>query len=356
MKVLLLSRYSREGASSRVRMYQYMPYLEAYDVKITVSPLFNKNYLDYYYKTNKKSIQTVFFSYLLRLIRLTTTYKYDLLWVEKELFPYLPAWGEVIINTLKIPYIVDYDDAVFHNYDLNRNNIVRTILSNKIDLVMRKAALVIVGNDYLRERAQRAGAKRIELLPSVVDAERYKIGSTHNGKSFTIGWIGSPSTTRYVKYVESALSSICARSNAKLVLVGAGEITLNNVQFDKKGWSEESEVNDIQTFDVGIMPLPDMPWERGKCGYKLIQYMACGCPVVASPVGVNRQIVENGVNGFLVSTMDEWLHALRTLRDDPALRERMGRAGRNKVEMQYCIQVTVPRLVQLLRNAAIHIN
>jgi glycosyltransferase involved in cell wall biosynthesis len=99
------------------------------------------------------------------------------------------------------------------------------------------------------------------------------------------------------------------------------------------------------------MPLADGPWERGKCGYKLIQYMACGLPVVASPVGVNREIVEHGVNGFLADTADEWVRALAMLRDDPELRIRMGRAARHKVESGYCLQVHAPRLVEMLKSA-----
>ena len=117
-------------------------------------------------------------------------------------------------------------------------------------------------------------------------------------------------------------------------------------------WSEEKEVADIQCFDVGIMPMPDDPWARGKCGYKLIQYMACGRPVVASPVGANQQIVEDGVNGFLAATTADWVRALCTLRDSSDLRERMGKAGRFKVETQYCIQVTAPRLLSLLHSGS----
>ncbi len=117
-------------------------------------------------------------------------------------------------------------------------------------------------------------------------------------------------------------------------------------------WSEQTVAQDIARLDVGIMPLVDAPFERGKCGYKLIQYMACGLPVVASPVGVNRQIVEHGVNGFLAETPEQWATALRTLCADPALRARMGAAGRRKVEQHYSLQVTAPRLVQILRRAA----
>jgi glycosyltransferase involved in cell wall biosynthesis len=133
-----------------------------------------------------------------------------------------------------------------------------------------------------------------------------------------------------------------------MIMVGAGDANMKRSFCEVKPWSEVSEVTDLQRFDAGIMPLPDDPWKRGKCGYKLIQYMACGIPVVASPVGVNKEIVDHGVNGFLAETTTEWIEALRILRDNPDLRRRMGAAGRRKVEQRYCLQVTAPRLHKLI--------
>jgi glycosyltransferase involved in cell wall biosynthesis len=132
--------------------------------------------------------------------------------------------------------------------------------------------------------------------------------------------------------------------------VGSGQVQLDGVPTDIRPWSEETEAADIQGFDVGIMPMPDDPWTRGKCGYKLVQYMACGRPVVASRAGVNPEIVEDGVNGFLAATTSDWVHAFNALRENPALRKRMGRSGLVKVETNYCLEVTVPRLASLLRS------
>ena len=133
-------------------------------------------------------------------------------------------------------------------------------------------------------------------------------------------------------------------------VVGSGQIDLDGVPMSIIPWSEETEVDHIQDFDIGIMPLPDSQWEQGKCGYKLIQYMACGKPVVASPVGANRKIVEHGVNGFLAGSTEEWLEALTVLRDNSDLRKKMGTAGRKKVEKRYCIQVTARRLLSILQS------
>jgi glycosyltransferase involved in cell wall biosynthesis len=131
--------------------------------------------------------------------------------------------------------------------------------------------------------------------------------------------------------------------------VGSGPLDLPGVPIEIVNWSEASETAQLHGFDIGIMPLTDDPWARGKCGFKLIQYMACGLPVVASPVGVNCQIVEHGGNGYLAGTEAEWVSALTTLLDDAALRERLGRAGRLKVEQRYCLQKTGPELAALLQ-------
>jgi glycosyltransferase involved in cell wall biosynthesis len=352
MKILLLSRYDYTGASSRVRFYQYVPYLEKHGIEVSAAPLFGSKYLAHYYQSGSKAYWEIVKSFFARVVHLSKSRRFDIVWIEKELFPFLPAWGERLLSLLGIPYIVDYDDAIFHNYDLNSRGLVRLLLRNKIDLVMRRASLVIAGNEYLAGRAIVAGAKRVDWLPSVVDANRYFAAPPSPRNRFTIGWIGSPSTAPYLKLVEPSLTKACAATGAQVVLVGAGGPELTGVPFEVRQWSEQSEVADIQSFDVGIMPLPDSPWERGKCGYKLIQCMACGIPVVASPVGINSKIVTHGVNGFLAQTMDEWTNALITLLNDQKMRREMGLAARRAVESEYSLQVTAPRLLSFFLSVA----
>lgn len=352
MKILLLSRYGELGASSRVRNYQYMPYLEANGFSITVAPLLDNEYLAALYAHKGIDWWHICRSYCKRLSHLLSIRRYDLIWIEKELFPFTPAWAEIFLSHLSTPYIVEYDDATFHRYDMNSNNLVRIFLRNKIDIVMRRSAMVIVGNEYLAERARVAGATRIEYIPSVIDLERYILTSQSRNSIFTVGWIGAPVTAQYLHLVRSALAEVFQGGKGRLVLVGSGQIELKGVPTEFRRWSEKTEIEDLQSFDVGIMPLPDEPWERGKCGYKLIQYMACGKPVVASPVGINKQIVEEKVNGFLATTEDNWINALISLRDDQILRERMGIAGRKKVEANYCLQITAPRLAELLHSVS----
>jgi glycosyltransferase involved in cell wall biosynthesis len=217
---------------------------------------------------------------------------------------------------------------------------------------MRGAALVVVCNQYLADRAARTGARRIERVPTVVDLARYPVPAAPANETFTIGWIGTPWTARYLELVRPALREVCAGGRARFVAIGAGPLAWNDVPVEIVPWSEATEVNNLQRLDVGIMPLPDSPFERGKCGLKLIQYMACGRPVVASPVGVNRDIVRDGVNGFTATGEQDWVTALSRLRDEPALRKRMREVGRGIVEEQFSLEVTAPRLADLLRSAA----
>jgi glycosyltransferase involved in cell wall biosynthesis len=340
-----LSRYGRLGSTSRVRFYQYQEYLAAHGVELTVQPFLEDEYIRRLYGNLRQSPVFIARAYLRRLGVLFQARQYDLAWVEKELFPWLPAWFEAL---LPVPYLVDYDDAVFHRYDLHRNGLVRAVLGRKIDAVMRRAALVAAGNAYIADRARQAGAGRIEHLPTVIDMRRYQPAPDRGSGPFRIGWIGAPVTAPYLQQVREPLETVCADGDAVVTMVGGRADLGSRVPLEFREWREADEVSEIQRFDIGIMPLPDEPFERGKCGYKIIQYMGCGLPVVASPVGVNRTIVEHGVNGFLAESQADWVQAVQALRADPALRRRMGAAGRAKVAQHYSLQTTAPQLLQMM--------
>ena len=353
MRLLLLSRYGRLGASSRLRSYQYLPYLESQGIEITVAPLLGDDYVTGLYQ-GRVPLASVMKSYWTRWQWLRRVTEFDAVWVEKEMLPWIPAGLELGGFPKDIPLIADYDDAVFHRYDQHRRAIVRTVLGRKIDAVMRRANVVMAGNEYLANRARQAGAQRVEMLPTVVDTERYQIRPPPESPTITIAWMGSPATAHYLHRLAPVLPALAATHPIRWVAVGANPAQLKSLPFTVLPWTEASEVADIQPFDIGIMPLPDEPFERGKCGYKLIQYMACGKPVVASPVGVNSVIVRNGVEGFLASSTDEWIASLQKLVDDSALRKQMGQAGRVRVEAEYSLQVTVPKLERLLRSVMIN--
>ncbi len=351
MKILALTRYSRRGASSRLRTYQYVPHLETSGIHVDVSPLFGDSHLETIYSGRGARPADIGTAYLKRTSSLVEARKYDLVWIEKEVFPFLPAFAERILGWSGIPYIVDFDDAVFHRYDRHPNALTRRALSGKIAAVMSSAACVVAGNEYLAEYARRAGARRVEIIPTVIDLDRYPLVPSAENEVFTVGWIGTPVTAKYLSALVDPLRRLSETGRLRLVVVGA-EIEMDGVEIDCRPWSVGTEFDEISHFDAGIMPLPDTPWERGKCGYKLIQYLAAGKPVVASPVGANRSIVEEGISGYLAGSLGEWSISLAALRDNAGLRSRMGGEGRKQVERAYCLQVTAPRLAGLIQDVA----
>ncbi len=352
MRLLLLSKYGRQGASSRLRSYQYLPFLKNQGFNIDIAPLFDDSYIINLY--TGRSRKGIIKSYATRIIQVLKSRKYDLIWIEKEILPWLPPWGEELLSAFNIKYIVDYDDAIFHRYDLIPNKLIKKIMGRKIDNIMKKASIVIAGNEYIAKRAVCAGAKKVEIIPTVIDLKRYPMDKNpatkySQKKRFAIGWIGSPITAPFLYNIYPALKKFCANNNAHVVTIGAGDLNMKDIITKDYPWSEQTEVCRIKTFDVGIMPLPDTPWTRGKCGYKLIQYMACGKPVIASAVGANLTIVDNDKNGFLVNSDTEWINALTTLCENNILQRNMGLNGRKKIEKNYCTDVTAPKLTKLIK-------
>ena len=349
----MLSRYGRLGASSRVRSYQYLPWLEAAGIEVTSAPLFSDAYVQGLQRNTKSPLEALR-AYAGRVQALLASRKFDLLWIEKETLPWLPAWVERMLTPGVVPYVLDYDDAVFHYYDQNRNSVVRAVLTSKHPKLMQGAAMVVAGNQYLAEFARQAGAPHVEVVPTVIDLERYPMVSHKraggNVLPCCVGWIGQRATASFLAPYAPLFKRLTAEGRARFAAIGIDAQSLG-LPMASIPWTEQTEVASIASFNIGIMPLLDGFFERGKCGYKLIQYMACGLPVVASPVGVNRQIVEHGVNGFLAETPAQWEQALTTLLADTGLRQRMGQAGRQKVEQEYCIQATGPRMAALLQGA-----
>ena len=354
LRVLGLTRYTYAGASSRDRFYHYQPYLERQGIELVIEPLLDDNYVTTLYVKKKRSFVWLAYLYARRLRQLLESRRYHLLFIEKELLMMAPAWLEWLLRRFGIPYAVDYDDAVSHNYDLHKHRLVRTLLGNKIPDVMRHSSLVIAGNSYIAEIAQRAGARRIALLPTAVDTDVYPFAPRQRSGQFSIGWVGSPITGPYLRMIQSTLAELTRDDNVRLIVFGAGALKLEGVRFEAPPWSEAAEPGLIHQFDVGIGPVVDEPFERGKCGFKLIKYMSCGRPVITSPVGMNRDIVVHGATGYLAENNDEWMKHLLALKHDPMLAARMGEAGRRRVEEEYSLEVNAPKLGAMLRSIARH--
>lgn len=354
MKVLALTKYSRIGASSRLRTLQYIPFLEQQGIKITVQSLFDDQYLENLYSGKNNSKLSIISYYVKRLYTLLKAKSFDVVWVEKELFPYIPAFFEQLLNFFGVKYVVDYDDAIFHNYDLSKNFIIRTFLSEKIDSVMKNSSYITAGNSYLMHRAKQNNSN-VLWVPTVIDIDRYTPIQPKISDHIVIGWIGSPSTQKYIVQIKDALIAISKKHPISLLLVGANKNITNHfsgIQVEVVPWDENTEVMHIQRMDIGIMPLTDGPWEKGKCGYKLIQYMACSIPVIASPVGVNVDIINYCNSGYLASSINEWIKSMDALASNLEERSFLGSSGRQAVEDTYSLQAQAPKLARLFKTIA----
>ena len=345
------------GASSRLRFLQSLPWLRLQKIEVTVQPLLSDELLMMRYKVHSYGLWPLLRAYVWRCWMLLHRHRFNLVWIEKEALQWFPLWLELALLR-GTPYVLDYDDAVFHNYDQHLNPWIRRLYGQRLDGLMEKAALVVGGNNYLAQRGLDAGARHVVVLPTVIDLDRYPVRSkvltfvSANDYCPRIVWIGSPSTVRYLKLLYEPLQALAKRQSFVFRVIGGGAVDIPGVQVEVVPWEEDTEVKNICDCDVGVMPLLDSSWERGKCGYKLIQYMACSLPVVASNVGVNSEIVKEAENGFLANTLDDWVERLGELLMNKSLRVEMGLAGRHRVENLYCIQKTGPRLAELLRSAS----
>lgn len=347
-RILALTRYDTTAASTRQRFVQFEPALRNAGFQLEVRPLFGAGHMDSLVAGRRPSPLEVAKRFVERLLIFARQPECDCFWVQYELFPYAPGLLERLAFISGLPVVYDYDDAIFHKYDLHSSAVVRQLFGEKMRPMIAEAAHVVAGNEYLADYARRWNAK-VTVVPTVVDTNQYRPKPGHRTGPPVIGWIGSPSTWRYVRPLLPLLRQLCEQRQARMLAIGAGSAAKED-QFDGlelQPWSEASEIEDIQSMDIGIMPLPNEPWARGKCGYKLIQYMACEVASVGSPVGVNRTILTHGETGLLATTMEEWSEALENLLNEPDLRQKLGMAGRASVIADYSLERWAPSLVSI---------
>jgi glycosyltransferase involved in cell wall biosynthesis len=352
-RILFLPKYAKDAASTRHRILQYIPYLkDKYNVKCEVSSFFEEGYLRKRFNLGEFIIFDFIKALTRRLKVILSAKNYDLVFLHCEAAPLLPLIFERLLKKSGAIFVYDFDDAIFHNYDQHPNALVRLLFRYKIMKLLSMVDLVVAGNLYLSSYAKKVN-QNVSILPTVIDIERYPVKNYEfiGNKEFTIGWIGSQSTAVYLKPVLKILDRFCSEYKATVVLIGSGDIPGIGRNFRIHEWSENTEIEMLLGLDVGIMPLPDTFWARGKCGFKLIQYMACGLPVIASPVGVNSEIVENHINGFLAETDQQWYDSLIALYKNINLRKRMGEAGRSKVSSKYSLQAKAHDLAAILNKA-----
>ena len=347
--MLGLALYGPLAASTRYRLGQYVPTLAIMGIDLQIRHLLGDDYLRARFSGDSMPISSKLKMGLARFEDLWHQNDYDVIMLHCELLPLMPGWLERAL--IRRPYIYDFDDAFYLKYRSARMRLVRPLLRDKFDTVIAGAAAVTAGNHVLADYARQHNANT-HYLPTVVDTVRYlPQGRSRGSNSFTVGWIGSPSTAPYLCELLAPLAAIGQEGSVTFIVIGGKAPTIPNISVVELDWNEHTELDLINSFDVGVMPLPDDDWARGKCAFKLIQYMACAVPVIASPVGANIDVV-NAECGLLASTAEQWADALRTLRDQPEKRAAMGQAGRQRVVQYYSLHQKLPALTQTIRKIA----
>ena len=361
LKLLALSPIPEEGAGCRFRIVQYVPSLEAAGFEVTLSTLFTRDFFRLVYRPGRYASKSVTFAALAarHLASLVRVNQYDLVFLYREVLPLGPAIAEQLIGWRRHPPMVfDFDDAIFLPNVSDANRAIAALkVPGKVARIIGSSDRVIAGNEYLASYARRFSSD-VVTIPTPVDTTRFVprapgAVTASASRRLVVGWIGSPTTAHYLQRLAPVFARVNAVQPFTLRVSGAGQpASFPGVEVENVEWSLDREVELFNTCDVGVYPLPDDEWAKGKCGFKAIQFMACGVPVVAAAVGVNRDIIEDGVNGFLASTDECWIEKLDRLLSDAALRARFAAAGRRTIEQRYSVAVNGPRLAAALREVA----
>ena len=274
----------------------------------------------------------------------------DVLWSERELPPGLPAWAGGTWFSASLPVVADID------VPFSVQNKVLSGLSARVGGAVRsQAAAVIVASEGIAEQARAAGVGQVEIIPGAVDSERFSPAKPSLPRPFTIGWLGGRSTGRYLQSIRSALLMSTIGGTGRVHAIGgASDLRLDGVEMALRQRHDSSVVEELRACDIGVLPLADDHHESLCSRAELLEFMACGIPVVGSPVGLNRRLIDHGRNGFLVATPQQWYAAIQQLRTNPDLRATMGAAARRTVEHQYSLTVIAPRIAGILEEAARH--
>jgi glycosyltransferase involved in cell wall biosynthesis len=353
VRVLALVPYPLNTApGQRYRIEQWAPYLSEEGIDVHFEPFAGPALLRALYRPGHYALKAWHMT-LAWFRRGCTVWRgagFDIVYLYREAALIGPSWFEHLACQRNPRLVYDFDDAVWLPYVSPRNRYLSYLKApGKTDAICRMAAAITVGNDTLANFARRYNPA-VTVVPSTVSLREYHLRPCFSaGGTPVVGWTGSHSSAQYLRLVEGALQELARRRRFRFLVIGLDDYRLEGVDLECRTWKAESEVNDLWSMDVGIMPLFDDPWARGKCAMKAIQYMGVGVPAVVSPVGANRDVVQDGVCGFHAAGEGEWLRALEKLLDDMPLRRRMGTEGRRRVESRYSAEVQAPLVGNLLR-------
>lgn len=334
-KILFLTVSGRNGASSRYRVYQFLPSFEAAGLDVRVIPPAQR----------PRGIMRLLSGMREEADLLKAAAAADVVFIQKRLFG---AGFIRRLGRLGKRIVFDFDDSIFTSPAGDWSALTRARVRGRFRAVLGAADLVIAGNSFLAGYAAENGAKSVEVLPTAVDVSRYSV-KEHKAGPVTFGWIGSSVNHRYIDTLADVLPSLAREfGGLRLLVVSDRDYFMDGVEVENRRWSEAREAADILDMDIGLMPLADDGWTRGKCALKALQYMASGVPPVCSAVGANKEVIDHGVDGFLASGSLDWMDALHELIRQPERRAEVGLAARRKVEERYSLDVYAARLAGLL--------
>lgn len=353
IRVLALVPYPTERApGQRYRIEQWAPLLRDEGIEVVFSPFLSPRGMDVLYSRGHAwiKLRETVKGYLRRSAQAARPAAHDVAYVYREATLLGPAWIEQFVSRRR-PLVYDFDDAI-HLPAASGANAWTLALKppGKAAAICRLARHVTVGNEALAAFAAPL-SRAVTVIPSTIDTTAYTVRPRPDNPRPVVGWTGSPTTLPHLRALLPALVALRRQVDYELRVVGGG-VVLPGVDMVSVAWCAKTEVEDLRTLDVGLMPLPDDEWSRGKCGMKALQYMALGIPPVVSPVGVNATMVRDGVNGFHARTDAEWVEKVACLLRSPDLRRRLGAEARRTVEETYSARVQAPRMARVLRQAA----
>jgi len=354
MRVLALVPHLYDTApGQRYRIEQWQPWLRQHDVQITFVPFEDRRLHQIIHQSGNINLKA---RLLLRALRrrfqlLQSLTEYDVVYLYREATRIGPPVIEQRLHAAGMPFVFDFDDAIYLPDVSNANKRLGWLKSpRKTETICRLASHVITGNPLLAEYAGRFN-NRVSVVPSTIDMSKYTLEAQRpTTNTPVIGWSGSLTTIPHLDTLRGALQRLAKEEPFRFRFIGPIDYHLEGVEVDSVRWQSATEVDDLRPLDVGVMPLPDTPWTRGKCAMKALQYMALGIPTVCSPVGINAALIHDGENGFLAATEDEWVDKLGRLLRSSSLRAKIGQAGRATVEQEYSTTQQAPRVLEILQS------
>lgn len=345
-KILFIAPHRPNRApSQRFRFEQYLAYLKENGFTYNFSYLVSAGDDKAFYAKGRYAVKFfLFFKYFFRRLRdVFAARHYNLIYIQREAFFLGPAMFEFLFKKLsKVKVVYDFDDSVWlpNVSDANKNlNWLKSF--SKIAKIIGYADIVFAGNKYLYDYASKYN-KHVLIVPTTIDTEEYKRIAVPENDIHTvcIGWSGSITTIQHFKYAEGFLKKIKEKYGSKVCIKVIGDKNYSNTSLDvvSLDWNKDDELKELSSFDIGIMPLSDDEWAKGKCGLKGLQYMALEIPTIMSPVGVNTEIIDDGENGFLAKEEDEWVEKISLLIDNKELRKEMGLKARRTVIEKYSFE------------------